>query len=122
MRNTLGFLLSVGIFSCSSNSSDELWSPSKRVYYKRGVYDINTNKVDGNKLGFTLFDSSGRRVESTDLSEAGVQNIGIGWHNTGDTLILNLHSKGVYAYQVGPGGTQEIHVDSLIKSQANRLR
>ena len=122
MRNTLFLLFSVVILSCRGNSSDKLWSPTKRFYYVRGVYDINTNKVNRNKLGFTLFDSLGSRVESGDLSELGVQNIGMGWHKTGDTLILNLDSKGVYAYRVGSRGTHKIQVDSAIMREAKRLR
>jgi len=89
MRNTLFIVLLAEILGCRGKFTDENFSPSKRFYYIHGVYDINTNKIDRNKLGFTLFDSSGRQIESDDMSEAGVQTIGIGWHKTNDTLILN---------------------------------
>jgi hypothetical protein len=121
MRNALFLVLFVGIFSCRGKHTDEHLSPSKRFYYVNGVYDINTNKIDRNKLGFTLFDSSGSRIESADLSKAGVQNIGIGWHQTNDTLILNLGLKGIYAYRVGSKGSHEIQIDSAIKREAEHL-
>ena len=100
------------LLSCKANSSDKFMSPSKGFYYVKGVYDINTRKIDRSKLGFVLYDSSGRRIESADLSEAGVQNIAISWHNTNDTLFLNMGRNGVLAYRVGTFGTHRIQMDS----------
>ncbi|WP_132055678.1 hypothetical protein [Pseudocnuella soli] len=122
MRNTLFILLLTGIFSCSGKSSEEHFSFSKRFYYVNGVYDITTDKIDKTKPGFTIFDSSGRRIESADLSETGVHDIAMGWHSSGDTLIMNLGKMGVYAYRVGSRGTHKIQIDSAIKKDVERLK